>query len=732
MSSHLFFLKKIPFTIRSFFLPCLFFLTLSLAGYAQTETGSQTEITQPVQVQLVAEEQAIQPGRPFWVGVELKMADGWDTYWRNPGDSGFPTQVMWKLPEGFEAGPLMWPYPEKFETDSLVAFGYTDSVLLLTQITPPKNLSANQTVKIEADVNWLACKDACVPGDAAVSLSLPITDQMPRVNDAVAALFTNARKALPQKEEELTVQTQADQFVLNFHSSNFRDIEEMLFIPEDGEIVDYAAPQSFQASGEKITLNVKRIQPMADLSTLKGIVVVSEKGGMVKKAIQVDSVIAAPQKNAAPIQHTDGISSFSVALGLAFAGGLILNVMPCVLPVIALKIFSFVKMAREKRRVVLQHGAVFSLGVLISFWLLSGALLILRAYGEGVGWGFQLQEPVFVAILASILFLLGLSLFGVFELGTSLISLGNKTQGGTSPLRSSFMSGVLATLVATPCTGPLLGPALGFAMTLPPVQALAIFSMMGIGMAFPYLLFSAFPKLVRFLPKPGNWMIAFKQLMGFLMMATVVWLIWVFGAQTDNMATFVLLGSFLVMAIGAWIFGKWGAPTRRRVTRFIATAIAALVLFTGGSAALLTAKNHREVILPAGEAGIRLVAEHGWELYSPQRVEELRKSGTPVFVDFTAKWCLICQANKVTLHSSEMQKAFQEKRVVTMIADWTKKDPVITQELEHLGRTGVPVYVLYPGDMEQRPLILPQTLTGKIVREYLNKLEAPHTTVYVD
>lgn len=681
---------------------------------------------EPVQANLVAEEAAVQPGRPFWVGVKLNMDEGWDTYWRNPGDSGFPTQVNWNLPEGFTAGPLLWPYPQRIVSDSLVVFGYTDSVLLMAQITPPADLIANQKIEIKADVNWLACNDACVPGSASLALSLPITDRVPTINNSTATFFTHARAALPHKEENLAVSTQADQFVLNFHKGNLGEIEEMFFIPEEGEVIDYTAPQTFSMKGKEIVLSVKRAHPETALSTLKGVLVVSEKGSGVKRAIEVDNAIAA----APAVVTASAVSSWFIAVGFAFLGGLILNVMPCVLPVVALKIFSFVKMAGQKRSEILKHGGVFAGGVIVSFWVLSGILLCLRAYGAGVGWGFQLQEPVFVAVLASLLFMLGLSLFGVFEMGTSLIALGSKpVSQGSSPLRSSFMSGVLATLVATPCTGPLLGPALGFAMTLPPVPALAIFTSMGLGMAFPYLLFSAFPRLVKFLPKPGNWMIAFKHIMGFLMMATVVWLVWVFGAQTDHMATMALLGAFLLMAIGAWIYGEWGAINRKRLTRAIATVIAAAVVFAGGGAAI-TAARHSST--EASGANTELVSDSGWEAYSPERVDELRSQGVPVFIDFTAKWCLICQANKVTLHSSEMERAFREKGVVTMSADWTKRDPVISQELEKLGRTGVPVYVLYSGDLKEAPYILPQTLTANVVHSYLDKLKAPTTTVYVN
>lgn len=723
---------------RFFFLSILPILFLSSFSLIASTSFEKTESEEPVKATLLAETQTIKPGSSFWVGVELKMAKDWDTYWMNPGDSGFATQIDWTLPEGFKAGPIHWPYPQKFTNDTFVAFGYTGIVLLLTEITAPEKLANDQKISFKADVSWLACKDACIPGGAALTLILPTSEQTPELDAQSAPLFAMAKASLPhqlQKEEgRLTVEELTDKIVFDFLPApgNLGEIEDLLFIPEMGEIVDYSAPQDIQHLRNGVALNVKKAHPESNISQVKGVLIVSEKGTGVKRAIQVDSAVTHPSSVTSLVK--EGALSMGVAVTFAFLGGLILNVMPCVLPVIALKIFSFVKMAQEKRRVIFKHGVAFSLGVLISFWVLSGALLVLRAYGEGIGWGFQLQEPVFVVILTSILFLLGLSLFGVFELGTSLISLGQKNVGVEkkgSPLTASFMSGILATLVATPCTGPLLGPALGFAMTLPPVSALTIFTAMGLGMAFPYLIFSAFPALVRFLPKPGNWMIVFKQLMGFLMMGTVVWLIWVFGAQTDNMTTFILLIALLFMAIGGWIFGKWGTPMRRKATRLVAMVTAATIILAGSGTVILAVKEFEHVTL-TNEEEIKTVSHNGWEPYSSERIAQLRSQGQAVFVDFTAKWCLICQANKVVLNSPEVQKAFKEKGVVLMVGDWTRRDAQISEELSRLGRNGVPVYALYPGDSGKVAHILPQTLTAKTVQEHLSQLPLNSTIVHVD
>lgn len=692
----------------------------------QTKASEQVTSQTPVVATLLSDQKSIQPGHPFWVAVELKMADGWDTYWINPGDAGFPTKVEWTLPEGFQVSPIQWPYPEKFVMQSLVGYGYTHSVLLLAEITPPSHI--NGPVDLKANVSWLACKEQCVPGNASLTLSLPVSEGPSLKNEAIASQFSDARrhlpKALSKEEGTLVAESKDKEIVLNV-KGHFEDVNEALFIPETKEVIDGVAPQTLQKNPQgDFALSLKKAHPeMAAPSHMKGVLVLSENGGALKKAIAIDSPITTSSPSATVSPEQIGIK---LALLFAFVGGLILNVMPCVLPVVALKIFSFVKMGQESRRATLKHGGIFALGVMVSFWVLSGVLLALRATGQGIGWGFQLQDPVFVTVLVVVLFLLAISLFGVFELGTSLISLGNSSKPHRGELRGSFLSGVLATLVATPCTGPLLGPAVGFAMTLPPISALCIFSMMGLGMAFPYVVFSAYPKLVRFLPKPGNWMIAFKQLMGFVMMATCLWLIWVLSSQTSVMATFVLLGALLVIGLAGWIYGHFATPIRKKSTRYLGTAVAVLLLGVSSMAAVKSAKFHA-----SQSTQIVKVAEEGgaWGSYSPEKVSEFRREGKPVFVDFTAKWCLICQTNKVVLHSSDVQQAFTEKGIVTMEADWTKRDAVISKELEKLGRSGVPVYVLYPANPDLPPVILPQTLTKSVVINSLNQANLSNSTI---
>lgn len=415
---------------------------------------------------------------------------------------------------------------------------------------------------------------------------------------------------------------------------------------------------------------------------------------------------------------------FGLALGLAFLGGLILNLMPCVLPVISFKILSFVKMSGQNRSLIFKHGLAFSAGVVISFWVLAGAILWLRSYGQVVGWGFQLQDPLFVAGLAAVIFLFSLSLFSLFEMGAGIASKAGSAQKKAEGLLSSFFSGVLATTIATPCTGPFLGTAVGFAVTLSTPLALLIFTSLGLGMASPYLLIGAFPSLIRFLPRPGNWMVTFKEILGFVMLATVLWLVWVFVAQTDGMALYYLLAGFFFLSIGGWIYGKWGSPVNKRITRSLSMCIAMMFLVMGSYTIYHASRNVSVSEINEGsEVAMADVHEETatWLRFSPDRLQSLLDAGIPVFVDFTAKWCLICQTNHYSLTTDEVDRTFTENGIVRMKADWTKNDPAITEELRKFGRNGVPLYVIYTPTGE--PKVLPQVLTADIVLDTIRDIK---------
>ncbi len=710
--------------------------------------------TMPIKVELISEEKTIQPGRPFWIALRFVMDDGWHVYWKNPGEAGIPLKVDWKLPEGLRVGPLKWPFPEKFTVEGMVGFGYQREVTLLTEITPDPSLKSGEEIHLDALVTWLVCSSLiCQPGSASVQFAFQVDSQHPQPNENVVNLFQAARAKIPTSHVAIKTVRKEGLVQLQVPTSSTPQgaIVDAYFFPEQANIIDHSVDPTVSQTispSDKFVVNLKENDEIgAKSAILKGVLVVHTQKDAYRhiQAFDIDSLIqdntdrylvsfANSSKNPSFVSASIGNSIISspiesrfqgglgLALFFAFLGGMILNLMPCVLPVLSFKVMSFVKMAGQNRLLTIKHGLLFTLGVLFSFWILAIAMLFLRAYGQAVGWGFQLQEPLFVVILASVLFIFSLNLFGVFEWGVFFASWAGQTQADTSQKSSgyvsSFLSGVLATAVATPCTGPFLGSAVGFAVTLPVFQALLIFTVLGLGMCCPYLLLSAFPACFRFIPKPGPWMEIFKECMGFLLLATVLWLMWVFSAQTDSFSLICLIGGFLCFAIGAWLYGKGSSPLiskSRRMLAYISVSIfviigCQMILFPRGSwysKEALSSERH-------------LASEwDGWENFSPERVALLQKQGIPVLIDFTAKWCLICQANHLVLSAKAVSQRLAEAGVVKMKADWTKSDPMITRELSKFGRTSVPLYVLYGTDPNSQPFILPQVLTQEIVIEHL-------------
>lgn len=742
-----------------FFRNALFALTLALAATsplinATPATTIDTPVfSEPVQLSLISETSTLQPGRPTWVALHLKIDDSWHAYWKNPGDAGMAPVVIWNLPEGFEAGPLVWPTPQRFTVGAVTGFGYENDLIFLAQITPPASYDGT-TAQIGADVRWIVCNDStCLPGDSQASATIQMKNEVPQEDSSHLDLFSSVRTKTPAKHASL--KASRSQGLIELSIDNLpvdpKEIHEADFIPETPGAIANSIPTLAQTT-HSIALVLEEESPE---SNLKGILIVKTKDQTLSYAVDTPIISSAtpleiastmPQASvgaksvardyAAP-EQTAGDSSFEfkggflLALLFAFAGGMILNLMPCVLPVISFKVLGFVKMAGQSRSLIFKHGAAFSLGVLLSFWALASVLLILQAYGRSVGWGFQLQEPIFVAILAALLFIFGLSLFGLFEIGASIMTAAGQAQQSTknrNELVGSFFSGILATAVATPCTGPFLGSAVGFAVTLPPVQALTIFTSLGLGMSFPYLLLAAFPALLKFMPKPGQWMVTFKELMGFLMMASVIWLVWVFTAQTSSFSVILLLGAFFFLAIGCWIYGRWATPIKEKLTRTSATLATLLFFGIGCYTIALSTSTWAEAM---GGGSVSVAKSTGgeiadaWEEFNPERVAELRAKGIPVFIDFTAKWCLICQTNHLVLSKDDISEKFNEKGVVKMKADWTKRDDTIAAELRKFGRNSVPLYVLYDSDSASEPQILPQVLTPDSIHEALEKLETP-------
>lgn len=729
------------------------FAIFSLSAVEGQPSSSMTGI-RPVEAHLLAENESIQPGHSVWVAVRLKIADDWHAYWKNPGGIGFPTSIAWELPSGFATSDIHWPIPEKIVLPVGINYGYTKDLWLLTEIKIPEELPLGENITMKANIRWLVCSDTiCLPGDESISLSLPVSLNSPQSNSTWSSEFVEARNKIPKKPDDLQVQLKDDTIELAFpFTENTDDVLAVYFCPELPDMIDETREVEWKKLADQCIVTLKPSDK--SIEALKGTLVLQKKGHSlafdIEAPIQDDGLLAfadfreLPKKSAnlpsfipAPVK-SEFEGGFGLALVFAFLGGCLLNLMPCVLPVISLKIFSFVKMSGESRLLIFKHGLSFSLGVLVSFWLLASLLLILQAYGHSVGWGFQLQEPLFVAALAAVLLIFSMSFFGVFELGTLFASWAGQTQSNSRhhALLGSFFSGVLATAVATPCTGPFLGSAVGFAVTLSAPLALVIFTALGLGMAFPYLLLSAYPALIKFLPKPGAWMVTFKELMGFFMLGTALWLVWVFGAQTSLLAVFAMLAGFLSISFGCWVYGKWGNPMRSRSVRVIGIVVALIFCAVGGYAVVSAARfapdpmESSEIASAVAVGGeVNKYSLRDWEPFSLARLHDLQAKNIPVLIDFTAKWCLICQTNHLILSLQEVSDKLEEMGVVKMQADWTKNDPVITEELKKFGRNGVPLYVLYGTNPAEAPFILPQVLTPDIVLDYLKKISDNQETV---
>lgn len=671
-----------------------------------------------VHAELIAETESIRPGVPFWTAVRLRMDKGWHTYWKNSGESGLATKVQWDLPPGFSAGPLEWPAPRRIVVGGVVGYGYEDEVHLLTRIEPPA-VFRDRSARLRARVDWLECEEICIPGRAELTLELPVADAPPKPAADRAEAFAAARSRLPLEDAGWTAvaRRSGDRIRLTVRPPEGLEggLSGLIFFPEAPGMIDDAAPQAFRRAGKDYSLDMTA-SSLGRTSVLRGVLVTPEgwRGPGSEKALRVDVPLEPGPAGAA----ADG--GFGAALGLAFLGGLLLNLMPCVLPVLSLKILGFVQQAGGDRARTRAHGLLFTAGVLASFWALAGALLALRAGGQQIGWGFQLQSPAFVAALACLFFLLALNLFGVFEAGASLTALGGASRPGG--LAGSFWSGVLATVVATPCTAPFMGTALGVALTQPAWGAMTLFTALGAGMALPYLLLSFRPTLLPFVPRPGRWMETFKQAMGFVLAATVVWLAWVLGRQAGVGPLVALLEALVALGLGGWIRGRWGAPVHPPRARRIAAAVAALLILGGAGWAVRQASGGSaagSVSPPSG--GIP------WEPFSPGRVEALRRDGRIVFVDFTAAWCLTCQVNeRVALGAEQVVRRFRELDVAALKADWTSRDETITRALQSFGRSGVPVYALYGKDAREAAL-LPSVLTPSIVLQALEEASVSNT-----
>lgn len=721
--------------------------SVALAGLVLAATRAQAQPTLHTSAQLLAERAHARPGDTLWVGVRLAMAPKWHTYWKQAGDAGGPTNIRWSLPAGVTADTVRWPLPITFRLADVVSYGYEDSTLLVVPLAVPASARAGTTLALAADVDWIECENICIPGKARVALSVPVRAEL-AAPSTDAARFAAARAQWPSAlppTARATAQVTERGYTLSVRGApRLRDAMFMTALPFH---LEHGAEQRVTRAGDTLRLALVRggNGRVAPQPALPGLLVGTRPDGtragyeFVATVAGVPAAVATaatgpagatgtppgpPTRSVEPaVPGTPPAASLSLfaAIGLAFVGGLLLNLMPCVLPVIALKIFGFAELGGQDHGRARNHGLAFALGVIATFLALAGVLLAVRAGGAQLGWGFQLQSPAFVAGLAALIFVLGLSLLGVVEIGAEFTRLGAVNfEGGYA---GSVANGVLATVVATPCTAPMMGAAIAYGLAQSPAVALTIFFALGLGMALPYAVLAAWPAALRALPKPGQWMLTMKRWLALPMFATVAWLAWVFVQQVGVSGLGPLGVALAAAGVGAWLLGHASVVSANGMTRTLRRAAGVGFIVVGGFVAW-GASASRASAAAAAEAPAETVTDaYGltWEPWSEAAVAKHRAAGRPVFVDFTAAWCLTCKVNeRVAFSSAELRQAFADRNVALLRADWTSRSETIARAVAGFGRQGIPLYVLYPASRDRPYAVLPEVITAGVVLRYLS------------
>jgi thiol:disulfide interchange protein DsbD len=678
---------------------------LLLCGHSFGQPVRATHLT----VELVTETTSIAPNHDFLAGLHFVLDPGWHIYWINAGDAGEPPRVDWQLPTGITAGGLQFPAPERLPLGPLMDFGYQREILLPIPMRADASLRAGTKAILRGHLHFLVCSNVCIPGKAELEHTVAVTAQPGANNPATEPLFLVAERALPRTLPlgvSIQVQQTKTAFVIRLTGKSVASAE---FYPYDANLIANAAPQIIRPRPDGLWITVEKAQGLQQVP--------AQLHGLLKfpdgTAYQFTSAITAgytvTRVHDMPAKSSGGLLR---VLGLAFLGGLILNLMPCVFPVLFIKGLALVQSSGHERQRMRAHGAMYALGILVSFWAIVALLLLLRAGGHHLGWGFQFQSPYFVACMALLFFFLGLSLAGMFEVGLSVTSVGGELaqRGGYS---GSFFTGVLATVVATPCTAPFMGAAIGFALSQSALIAFAVFTLLALGLAAPYVLLTLQPAWIRLLPKPGAWMEHLKRAVSVPIFLAVIWMAWVFAQVAGSNGVAALLAGLLMTAIAGWVLGRW--PAKRLSTMAAVVLLAMAIALPCLVATTLPARATTSV------SSARTAA---WQPFSPGRLAALRAQGKPVFVDFSAAWCLSCQVNeRVVLDRPDVEEAFRRSGVVMLRADWTNRDDTITAALSQFGRSGVPTYALYSGGPQSAPTLLPEVLTTGIVLDALKQIQ---------
>ena len=643
-------------------------------------------------IEILTESNFINPGDELLVGFRFSLTPGWHTYWKNPGDAGEGATIKWNLPDDVKISEILWPGPERIPVEPLMTFGYEDEVVLLTKIYTSE--ATIVPLNLNALVSWYTCKEICIPQEAEVSIPIKLGNKTPSVSKAI--LDQTLEEVPIQFEGTYRVQRLEDSYILQGQLENQDQYDSIYFFPKDYGLTDYTKDQFYEINKDSFSLQIKAAEIEIENKTFEGVIAINE--GEKVSFIEINYPLKAK-----PISQEFNIFTL---IFFAFLGGLILNIMPCVFPILSIKILRFVEQSGDSTYKTIQQGLLFSLGVIVSFLAIAALLVSLKSGGESIGWGYQLQSPIVVSLLVYLFVVLGYIFMSNMVLGTSLARLSSISLGKGDSIES-FLTGVLAVIVASPCTAPFMGSAIGFALLQPSFYSVLIFLGLGIGFSLPYLVLSAKPSLLSFLPKPGQWMETFKQFMAFPMWASALWLLWVLSSQVNNQEVIqVLLGSLLII-IGLWLVEKNNSKTNwiRWIVRlpFILLLIFSLWLIPTSYSDLDESKQNQLA-------------------YSPQLLEDLREENALVFLNFTADWCITCKVNEsVALKTSKVRKLLTDKDITYIEADWTRKDPVISSALEEYGRTGLPLYLLFPSKGD--PLILPEILTEDILLSYLSEVQ---------
>jgi thiol:disulfide interchange protein/DsbC/DsbD-like thiol-disulfide interchange protein len=666
-----------------------------------------------VEARLLADVASISPGHPFTAGLLLKMVPGWHTYWQFPGDAGIPTEIKWQLPVGWRAGPIQWPVPLKLnEPGDIQIYGYHDEVLLLVQLTPPAKIDA-AAMHLAADASWLVCEKICIPGGAGVQMDLPVGSPSPPAN---ADLFAKYRQRLPRPLPESARDTlhwnrQPNELRLTIADKSLAQSSSVDFFPLPEAPTITGHPRRGQAPDGSIVFTIPVESAGPGVQSLAGVLVAGDLAFLLGEG--TSSAVSGKGEISVPAIAPDGLLKL---LLFGFIGGFILNLMPCVLPVISLKIFGFIQHAGDSRARIFGNGLAFTAGIFGWFIGLALLMIALKSAGREITWAFQFTNPYFVVAMSAVVLVFALNLFGLFEITLpASATTGLVGWSAREGYAGSFFQGVFATVLATPCTAPYLGTALGFAFAQSAGIILLMFLAIAAGMSAPYLLLSAQPAWLRFVPRPGPWMVRVKQFMGFLLLATLLFLLWVIGVARGVDAAIWVSAFLLALSIGCWMLGSFSTPGVSRTQRSIVLVLI-LFLVIGSGFYFIGQK------FGATKTAASSLTKDGWIAFSPERVQAELAQGRSVFIDFTAAWCITCKFNEASVLESEAVKsAFERYGIVKMKADWTNADPVITKTLKQFGRVGVPLYVLYPATAPNQPVVLPELLTQALV---LNQLQS--------